>query len=71
MKETRKEVEKYLGTRRKPNWEEIEEGHFKKSGIEHPYYLRGKYKAKAIVKLLNLAEKMLDAAKNFVLTKVP
>jgi hypothetical protein len=71
MNDARREVEKDLGKISRPIWEQIEEGCFVKLGIERPYYHGGKYNGKATIKLLSDAQKVIDAVKDFILTKVP
>jgi hypothetical protein len=71
MSNARREVEKRLGKVSRPIWEQIEETCFVNLGIERPYYHGGKYNGKATLKLLNDAQTVLGAVKEFLLTKVP
>ena len=55
----------------RPIWERIEQECFVKFGIEHPYYHRGKYNGKAMLKFYNLADKAMNKVKTFLIENIP
>jgi hypothetical protein len=68
-KEKRKLVER-IGKLSQPIWAQIEEKCFLKFCIDRPIYHGGKYNGKALVKLFNKADEVMEAVKNYLLTNI-